>query len=60
MPEEMERKLKEIAYKKGYSKERTGAFVYGTMRHKAGWVPSTQQEAIKRKLSKYKKPINYR
>ena len=56
----MERKLKEIAYKKGYSKERTGAFVYGTMRHKAGWVPSTQQEAIKRKLSKYKKPINYR
>lgn len=43
MPEEMERKLKAQAKKKGFSKERTGAYVYGTMR-KTGWTPSTQKK----------------
>ena len=36
MPKAMERKLKAVAKKKGYGKERTGAFVYGSMR-KTGW-----------------------
>jgi hypothetical protein len=41
MPEEMERELKATAKRRGYSKKRTGAYVYGTMR-KSGWKPSTQ------------------
>ena len=43
MPEEMERKLKAEAKSRGFSKERTGAYVFGTMR-KAGWKPSTQMK----------------
>jgi len=43
MPEAMERKLKATAKKRGYSKERTDKFVYGSMR-KTGWVPSTQSK----------------
>ena len=43
MPEEMERKLKAQAKKKGFGKERTARYVYGTMR-KAGWTPSTQKK----------------
>ena len=42
MPKAMERRLKAQARKKGYSKERTGAFVYGTMR-KTGWKPGREQ-----------------
>jgi len=38
MPKKMEEKLKREAKKKGLSKERAGAYVYGTMR-KAGWKP---------------------
>jgi hypothetical protein len=57
MPVEMERELKAEAKKKGLGKERTGAYVYGTMR-KTGWTPSTQkkhkmsarEEYIKRKM----------
>jgi len=41
MPIKMEKALKKEAAKKGLSKERTGAFVYGTMR-KTGWKPTTQ------------------
>lgn len=44
MPKEMERRLKAIARKKGLSKERTGAFVYGTMR-KTGWKPDRERKA---------------
>jgi hypothetical protein len=36
MPVRLERKLKATARKRGYSKRRTGAYVYGTMR-KLGW-----------------------
>ena len=42
MPEKLERKLKAEARKKGLSKERTGAFVYGTMR-KTGWKPKKRK-----------------
>lgn len=51
MPEEMEKKLKAVAKKRGYSKERTGAYVYGTMR-KTGWTPSTQRKAAYKSLRK--------
>ena len=42
MPKALELKLKKEAHKKGFSKERENAFVYGTLR-KTGWVPSTQR-----------------
>jgi len=58
MPEAMERKLKAIAQAKGYSKERTNAFVYGTMRSR-GWVPSTQKKKHKKSkiLAEYKRRL---
>jgi hypothetical protein len=31
MPKALERKLKRTAAKRGYGKERTGAYVYGTL-----------------------------
>ena len=34
MPKALKRKLLSVARKRGYGKERTGAFVYGTMRKK--------------------------
>lgn len=46
MPKEMEQKLKKEAKKKGLSKERAAAYVYGTMR-KTGWKPSTQKKGSK-------------
>ena len=53
MPEELERKLKREAHKRGYSKERTDAYVYGTLR-KTGWVPSTQKhKKLRRKIKKH-------
>jgi hypothetical protein len=42
MPKKMEKALKKAAKKKGLSKERAGAFVYGTMR-KAGWKPRREK-----------------
>jgi hypothetical protein len=42
MPEAMERDLKATARKRGYSKERAGAYVYGTMRKK-GWKPKRER-----------------
>jgi hypothetical protein len=36
MPEEIERKLKRKAKKRGLSKKRTAAYVYGTLR-RTGW-----------------------
>jgi len=49
MPKEMERKLKAEAKRKGLSKERTGAFVFGTMRNKANWKPSSKRKPKGRK-----------
>jgi len=43
MPKRMERKLRAEARKKGYGKERTDAYVYGTMR-KAGWKPRREKK----------------
>jgi hypothetical protein len=42
MPKKLERKLKRQARKKGLSKKRTGAYVYGTMRKK-GWKPKKRK-----------------
>jgi len=38
MPKELERKLRVQANKRGLSKKRMGAYVYGTLR-KSGWKP---------------------
>lgn len=38
MPKFLERSLKKTAKKKGLSKKRTDAYVYGTLR-KTGWKP---------------------
>lgn len=35
MPKKLERKLKAEARKRGYGKERTGRYVYGTLRKAA-------------------------
>lgn len=42
MSKALERKLKKIAKKKGFSKERADAFVYGTLR-KTGWKPDREK-----------------
>ena len=39
MPKELELKLMKEAKSKGLSKERTNAYVYGTLR-KTGWKPT--------------------
>ena len=39
MPKKAEANLKRTAAKRGYGKERTGAYVYGTLR-KMGWKPN--------------------
>lgn len=41
--QKLEAELKKEAKKKHLSEERTGAYVYGTLR-KTGWVPSTQKK----------------
>ena len=43
MPKAMEQKLKSQARKKGMSKKRAGAYVYGAMR-KTGWRPQTKKK----------------
>ena len=48
MPKALEKALKKEAKKKGFGKERSDAYVYGTLR-KTGWVPSTQKKARKSK-----------
>lgn len=46
MPKQLEEKLKREARKKGLSKERAGAYVYGTLR-KEGWKPSREKKSKK-------------
>jgi len=41
MPEALHRKLKAVAKKRGYSKERAGAYIYGTLHN--------VEEAMKKK-----------
>jgi len=43
MPKEMEEKLKKEADKKGLKGKRRNAFIYGTMRRKAGWKPKGER-----------------
>lgn len=45
MPEAMERRLMEQAKKKfgSVKSKRARKYIYGTMRHKTGWTPSTQK-----------------
>lgn len=42
MPVDLEEKLKATAKKKGFGKERTQRYVYGTLR-KMGWAPKKQK-----------------
>ena len=42
MPEKLEKKLKRKAKKRGLSKKRTAAYVYGTL-HKTGWKPKKKK-----------------
>ena len=42
MPEELEKKLKKEAKKKGLSKDRAGAYIFGTLR-KLGWRPQKEK-----------------
>jgi len=48
MPKALEDKLKREAAERGYSKERTGAFVYGVLR-KTGWKPKRERGADQRR-----------
>lgn len=52
MPKVLERKLKAEAKKRGYSKERADAYVYGSLR-KTGWKPGKSTK--KKTTSKDKK-----
>ena len=42
MPKKLEERLMREAKLKNYGKERTGAYVFGTMR-KSGWKPKREQ-----------------
>lgn len=42
MPKRLEQQLKKQAKKKGLSKQRTAAYVYGTLR-KTGWRPKGEK-----------------
>ena len=42
MPKKLERKLMEMAEKKGFSKKRKNAYTFGTMR-KLGWKPKGEK-----------------
>lgn len=43
MPKKLEKKLKKEAKKKGLSKKRAAAYIYGTLR-KTGWKPSKNKK----------------
>ena len=48
MSKALEQKLQKTAKNKGFSKERTDAYIYGTLR-KTGWTPSHQRAGYKKK-----------
>lgn len=52
MPKKMEMALMKEAKKKGMSKKRMGAYVYGTMR-KTGWTPKGQKKSNSFKKKSY-------
>lgn len=43
MPKKIELALKKEAKKKGFSKERAGAYVYGTMQKLTNWKPKRKK-----------------
>lgn len=47
MPKELEKALKTMAKKKGYTGERADAYVYGALR-KTGWKPKRERQAKKK------------
>ena len=47
MPAKLEKELRATARRRGYSKKRAGAFIYGTMR-KTGWTPTRRKKHHKR------------
>ena len=49
MPKALEDKLKKEAKSKGLGKERTNAYVYGTLR-KTGWVPNKAAKNHEKKV----------
>lgn len=46
MPEALERKLKAMARRKGFTGKRAARYVYGTLR-KTGWKPSKHSKSKK-------------
>lgn len=48
MPKALEQQLKRRARRMGLSKERMGAYVYGTLR-KTGWRPKAQRGGRKKR-----------
>ena len=49
MPKEFEQRLIREAHKKGFGKERMGAYVYGTLR-KTGWTPGKHIHTAAKKM----------
>lgn len=50
MPKDLEQKLKREAKAKGFGKERTNRYVYGTLR-KEGWKPKKKVTKKRRRKS---------
>jgi len=49
MPKALHRKLKRTARKRGYGKERTGRYIYGTMQKVTDWKPRKKLKRRKKK-----------
>lgn len=56
MPKAEEQALLRVARARGYNKERTGAFVYGTMR-KQGWKPEREIRAKAKRIQEHKRKM---
>jgi hypothetical protein len=52
MPKALEDKLKREARAKELGKERTGAYVYGTLQKVTGWKPGKKKGALKEYMEK--------
>ncbi len=52
MPKKLERKLKRECKKKGLSKKRCNAYVYGALRN-TGWKPK-KEESLNNRINKLK------
>jgi hypothetical protein len=48
MPKKLENALRRTARKRGYSRERTSAYVYGTLRD-MGWTPKIKSKKPRKK-----------